>query len=163
MDGISEVLAGLTSLTVDTGESHTVYRHLNISDGIYCVAVCDKGLDSIVSIIDCERLRRVVVKHKGGGGGGSSSELQMGYELFYDWLRLLAQLVFKEQGSQGAEASQGALTPGDRDKGHSGRRALHRLLTQYIIPYASKIGEGGLRSAAAVSTGDYVCTIHVSC
>ncbi len=98
----------------------------------------------------------MVVKHK--GGGGFSSDLQMGYELFYDWLRLLAQLVFKEQGSQGAEAGQGALTPGDRDreKGHSGRRALHRLLTQYIIPFASKIGQGGLRSAAAVSTGDYV-------
>ena len=107
-----------------------------------CVAVI--GLDFIVSIIDCERLRRAVVKHKGGG----SSDLQMGYEIFYDWLRLLAQLVFKEQGSHGAETGQGS-TVADREKGQSGRRALHRLLTQYIIPFASKIGKGGFRAAAA--------------
>ena len=115
-----------------------------------CVIVI--GLDSIVSIIDCERLRRAVVKQRGGG----STDLQMGYELFYDWLRLLAQLIFKEQGSQGAETVQG-----DREKGQSGRRALHRLLTQYIIPFASKIGEGGGLRSAAISTGDNVRTYRI--
>ena len=69
----------------------------------------------MVSIIDCERLRRLVIKQKSG-------EAHMGYELFYDWLRLLAQFVFHEEGA-------------------GGRRALHQLLTQYIIPFASKMGD----------------------
>jgi len=69
----------------------------------------DVGLDNNVSILDSERLRRSVM-------GASDSD--MGYELFYDWLRGVGQLVYKDQD----------LT---------GKKAVHFLLTRYIIPFAS--------------------------
>jgi hypothetical protein len=72
----------------------------------------DVGLSSLVSLLDAERLRRSVMQ---------DSDADMGYELFYDWLRGVGQLVSK-----------------DRDVG--GKRALHYLLTQFIIPFASTLG-----------------------
>lgn len=72
----------------------------------------DVGLTQQVSILDAERLRRTVMQ---------DNESDMGYELFYDWLRGVGQLVSS-----------------DRDVG--GKKALHYLLTQYIIPFASTLG-----------------------
>lgn len=69
----------------------------------------DVGLFEKVSILDAERLRRNVM---------GSSDSDMGYELFYDWLRGIGQLVCN-----------------DRDI--AGKKALHSLLTKYIIPFAS--------------------------
>lgn len=79
----------------------------------------DVGLGSQVSMLDAERLRRSVMKN---------SDADMGYELFYDWLRGVGQLVSR-----------------DRDVG--GKKALHYLLTQYIIPFASTLGT---RSSSSV-------------
>lgn len=74
------------------------------------VLLRDVGLSGVVSILDSERLRRNVM-------GGSDGD--MGYELFYDWLRGVGQLVHK-----------------DRDQ--TGKKALHYMLTRYIIPFVSK-------------------------
>lgn len=75
----------------------------------------DVGLDNSVSILDSERLRRNIM-------GGSDSD--MGYELFYDWLRGIGQLVYK-------------------DHDLTGKKAVHYLLTRYIIPFASKKEDNG--------------------
>lgn len=68
----------------------------------------DFGLQSKVSILDAERMRRRIM---------GNSEADMGYELFYDWLRGIGQLVSS-----------------DRDV--AGKQALSYLLTHYIIPFA---------------------------
>lgn len=75
----------------------------------------DVGLDSSVSILDSERLRRSVM---------GTSDSDMGYELFYDWLRGVGQLVYKDQD-------------------FTGKKAVHYLLTRYIIPFASSKDENG--------------------
>lgn len=72
----------------------------------------DVGLTSKVSVLDIERLRREVM------GDGDN---EMGYELFYDWLRGVGLLVAP-------------------DKEAAGKKALHHLLTQHIIPFASSMG-----------------------
>lgn len=84
----------------------------NILISLY-ILIHDAHLHNVVSILDCERMRRDVMSSNGD---------EMGYELFYDWLRGVAQFVF-------------------RDLDLSGKKALHRLLVRYIIPFASKIEE----------------------
>ncbi len=69
----------------------------------------DVGLDNSVSILDSERLRRKTM---------GANDNEMGYELFYDWLRGVGQLVYK-------------------DHDLTGKKAVHFLLTRYIIPFAS--------------------------
>jgi hypothetical protein len=85
----------------------------------------DVGLQSKVSVLDAERLRRAVMM---------SSDVDMGYELFYDWLRGVGQLVCNE-----------------RDV--AGKKALHYLLTHYIIPFASTMGSRTESARNASSVG----------
>ncbi len=73
--------------------------------------IVDVNLQDLVSVIDAERLRGCVMKF---------GETQMDYELFYEWLRGIGQLVY----------------PAD-DVG--GKKALHFLLTQHIMPFAVNI------------------------
>ncbi|KAJ1426006.1 hypothetical protein B484DRAFT_87171, partial [Ochromonadaceae sp. CCMP2298] len=75
------------------------------------VLLRDVGLAERVSLLDAERLRRSAM----GSGEGD-----MGYELFYDWLRGVSQLVHKEYDA-------------------TGKKALHFLLTRYIVPFASQL------------------------
>ena len=75
------------------------------------VLIRDVGLSGIVSLLDIERLRRLIMEQ---------SNHDMGYELFYDWLRAVGQLVFNDNDT-------------------TGKKALHYLLTRYVIPFASKI------------------------
>jgi len=82
----------------------------NVLISLY-ILIHDAQLHHVVSILDCEKMRRDVMP---------SNTDEMGYELFYDWLRGIAQFVF-------------------RDLDLSGKKALHRLLVRYIIPFASKI------------------------
>lgn len=84
----------------------------NILISLY-ILIHDAQLHNVVSILDCERMRREVMPSNGD---------EMGYELFYEWLRSVAQFVF-------------------RDLDMSGKKALHRMLVRYIIPFASKIEE----------------------
>lgn len=71
----------------------------------------DAGLDSIVTIVDVEILRRKIMND-------IRSQEKMDYEQFYSWLRQLAMFIF-------------------RDRNNGGRRALHSLLVKYILPLAS--------------------------
>lgn len=87
----------------------------------------DVGLAGQVSLLDAERLRRMVMQEH---------ESDMGYELFYDWLRGVGQLVSV-----------------DRDAG--GKKALHYLLTQYIIPFASTLGTRSSGSDSVVHSLPY--------
>jgi hypothetical protein len=66
----------------------------------------DVGLDVKVSVLDIERCRRQIM---------GKNLASMGYEVFYDWLRIIASLIYPK-----------------RDK--NGRKALHQILTEYIIP-----------------------------
>ena len=75
--------------------------------------VHDMGLNDYVSILDAEYLRLKVM---------NLGEIHLGYDLFYDWLRGIGNIVYR----------------GEYDA--SGRRALHYLLMQYVIPFASKLG-----------------------
>jgi hypothetical protein len=85
----------------------------------------DVGLQSKVSMLDAERLRRAVMMN---------SDVDMGYELFYDWLRGVGQLVCNE-----------------RDV--AGKKALHYLLTHYIIPFASTMGSKADNARSTRSDG----------
>jgi hypothetical protein len=69
----------------------------------------DTQLNVMVSILDAEKLRRKVMRN---------GESNLGYELFYEWLRAVGELVYKadEMG---------------------GKKALQYLLTQHILPFAS--------------------------
>ena len=90
------------------------------------VLIKDIGLSNSVSILDSERLRREVM---------GSNDSAMGYELFYDWLRGVGQLVFK-----GPDAG--------------GRRAVHHLITKHIVPYASKIKPNHRHSSSSSGLED---------
>lgn len=72
--------------------------------------VYDVGLQSSVSILDIERIKRHVM--------AKSTSDMMGYEIFYDWLRHISRYLFANT---------------ERDP----RKSLHLLLTQYIIPCAA--------------------------
>ena len=73
----------------------------------------DAKLSHLVSVLEAEGLRRKVM----------SKALSMGYDMFYEWLREVGTLIFPFEGENGR------------------RRALHALLTQYIIPMATEDGE----------------------
>ena len=88
----------------------------------------DFGLQSKVSILDAEKMRRNIM---------GNSEADMGYELFYDWLRGIGQLVSS-----------------DRDV--AGKQALSSLLTHYIIPFAySRANRNEIGEKAKVSNLPY--------
>lgn len=86
------------------------------------VLIKDVGLSDAVSFLDIERLRRTVMGTSEGG---------MGYERFYDWLRGIAQLVYR--GDDG-----------------SGRRELHLLITKHILPFASALHKSAAEQGDAV-------------
>lgn len=73
--------------------------------------VFDTGLDNIVSILDIEYCRTTVM---------NSTDVSMGYDLFYNWLRNIAHFVYKRSSIVG-------------------KKALHRILIEYIIPFASQL------------------------
>lgn len=81
--------------------------------------IADIGLSSIVSLLDIERCRRIVTKD-------SVLNDPMSYELFYSWLREVAEHVYKIQHKVHSINNEG-----------SRRKALHLLLTKYIIPFAT--------------------------
>lgn len=71
----------------------------------------DISLHDVVSVLDAERLRRASMR---------LGETQMDYELFYAWLRGVGRLVYHSE-----------------DVG--GKRALHYLLTKFIMPIAARV------------------------
>ncbi len=71
----------------------------------------DTKLNTFVSILDAEKLRRAVMRN---------GESHLGYELFYEWLRDVGKLVFK-------------------DNEIGGKKALQQLLTHDILPFAASM------------------------
>ena len=93
--------------------------------------IVDTGLYDTVCILDVDRLRRHVTKHLNPDGSFSKNNVGMGYELFYDWLKQLSIFVFDRSYTSTTKATS---------KSH-GKRELHLLLTQHIIPYTSRMEE----------------------
>lgn len=94
--------------------------------------VIDTGLYDTICILDVERLRRHVTKHVNPDGSVSKNNHSMGYEIFYDWLKQLSIFVFDRSYEKASPKAQSYSK-------NRGKRELHHLLTQHIIPYTSKI------------------------
>lgn len=88
----------------------------------------DVGLTDRVSFLDSERLRWKVMNNSASNGGYE----KMGYEIFYDWLRQLAQFIFPYHESEDGSGNSGGS-----------RHALHCLLVDYILPCTSDLEKNG--------------------
>lgn len=104
--------------------------------------VIDIGLTDIICVVDIERLRRHVMQgalvavNGNIASSASTANNSMGYESFYDWLRKLSSFIFTR-----------ALI--EKKVTSAGKRELHHLLTDYIIPFSSQLDqvEQGVQSA----------------
>ena len=115
---VAQSLQEIATLLLMFHENYFDNEEVTVLESL-CSFIDDVGLTPIVSVLDIERCRRAVMKD-------SSFSDPMSYEIFYSWLREIADHVYKMQFK---------VRFIDNDGGR--RKALHLLLTKYIIPFAT--------------------------
>ena len=115
---VAQSLQEIATLLLMFHENYFDNEEVTVLESL-CSFIDDVGLTPIVSVLDIERCRRAVMRD-------SSFSDPMSYEIFYSWLREIADHVYKMQFK---------VRFIDNDGGR--RKALHLLLTKYIIPFAT--------------------------
>eukprot|EP01038_Epipyxis_sp_PR26KG_P006579 gene6579-9045_t len=129
----SAVLQSLQEITSLLLLLHDNYlREVNgckdILSGLYNLII-DLELYSYVSLLDVDyTYKSILQKHKLSEQYDNEYSM-MGYELFYDWLRRISQIVYV-------------------DSDISGKKSLHMLLVKNIVPYSTNLTQA---SQSAIS------------